>query len=134
MALETIKKWIIKAENDLKIGKDEILTNNPATDAICFHMQQCVEKYLKIFLLYNKKTFRKTHNIAELIYLCSQIDDEFKYLSKLGATELTSYAIEIRYGDDFYMPTIDEAKEAIEIAEKTKEFVLKKLKEKGFNT
>jgi len=38
-----IEKWILKAENDLKIAKDEILTENPATDAICFHAQQCVE-------------------------------------------------------------------------------------------
>jgi len=35
-----IKDWILKAESDLKIGKDEIQTKDPATDAICFHMQQ----------------------------------------------------------------------------------------------
>ena len=50
---ETVKKWITKAESDLKIGKDEMLTDRPATDAVCFHMQQCVEKYLKAFLIFN---------------------------------------------------------------------------------
>ncbi|NPV39366.1 hypothetical protein BREVNS_0531 [Brevinematales bacterium NS] len=31
MRKETIEKWIIKAESDLKIGKDEMMTENPAT-------------------------------------------------------------------------------------------------------
>ncbi len=43
----TVRQWIRRAENDLKIGKDEMNTENPATDAVCFHMQQCAEKYLK---------------------------------------------------------------------------------------
>jgi len=33
--------------------RDEMLTDRPATDAVCFHMQQCVEKYLKAFLIFN---------------------------------------------------------------------------------
>lgn len=131
MNIETIKKWIQKAENDLKIGKDELLTENPVTDAICFHMQQCAEKYLKVFLIYNNCEFRRTHNIAELIDLCAQIDSEFQFLFEIGIPELTSYAVEIRYGDDFYIPSIEECKEAMLMAEKTKEFVIKKLKEKG---
>jgi len=64
---ELVKNWIIKAENDFKIGVDELDTENPVTDAICFHMQQCAEKYLKAYLTLHKKYFRKTHNIAELI-------------------------------------------------------------------
>jgi len=55
---ETVKKWITKAESDLKIGKDEMLTDRPATDAFCFHVQQCVEKYLKAFLIFNGKEIR----------------------------------------------------------------------------
>ncbi len=39
MNIDTVRKWIIKAENDLKIGKDEMTTDKPATDAVCFHMQ-----------------------------------------------------------------------------------------------
>ncbi len=129
---ETVKNWIIKAENDLKIGKDEMKTKNPVTDGICFHMQQCVEKYLKAYLIYNGKEFRKTHDIAELIELCSELDSEFKELHKIGAIELTDYAVEVRYPDEFYFPSIVEAKQAIETCEKVKEFVLLKLREKGF--
>ncbi len=38
---ETTRLWLIKADRDLKIGRDEFITDSPATDAICFHMQQC---------------------------------------------------------------------------------------------
>lgn len=125
---EAVKKWILKAENDLKIAKDEILTEDPATDAICFHAQQCVEKYLKAYLIYNDKEIIKTHDILFLIKQCSLIDNEFKYLLEINADSLTSYAVEIRYPDDFYFPDIKEAKESIEICEKVKEFVNNKLK------
>ncbi|MEO0156667.1 MAG: HEPN domain-containing protein, partial [candidate division WOR-3 bacterium] len=126
-----VRNWIAKAESDLKIGKDEIKTEKPATDAVCFHMQQCVEKYLKAYIIYCGREFRKTHDIAELIELCAEIDLEFKELQKTGAIELTDYAVEIRYGEEFYFPTLDEAKEAVEICEKVKEFVVSKLKAKG---
>ena len=128
---DTVKNWAAKAENDLKIGKDEMLTENPATDAICFHMQQCAEKYLKAYLILHGKEIRRTHDIAELIQLCSEVDEEFKELFKTGAVELTDYAVEVRYGEEIYFPTIEETKEAIGIAQKVREFVLKKLKEQG---
>ncbi|PKP57228.1 MAG: DNA-binding protein [Candidatus Altiarchaeales archaeon HGW-Altiarchaeales-1] len=129
---ETIKNWITKAESDLKVGKDEMQTENPATDAICFHMQQCVEKYLKAYLIFNDKEIRRTHDIGELIKSCSEIDKDFEKLFDINTDELTHYAVEIRYGDEFYFPSIEETKEAIEITEKVKDFVSKKLKEKGF--
>ena len=41
--------------------------------------------------------------------------------------KLEDYAVEIRYPDDWYYPTVMEAKEAYEIAKKVKEFVLNKV-------
>jgi HEPN domain-containing protein len=107
-------------------------TSNPATDAVCFHMQQCVEKYLKAFLVFNGKEFRKTHNIAELIKLCSEIDESFNELLDNKIVGLTDYAVEARYVEYFYFPNIEETNEAINIAEKVKDFVLNKLKVVGF--
>jgi HEPN domain-containing protein len=133
MNRETIKKWILKAENDLKIAKDEMLTENPATDAICFHAQQCVEKYLKAYLISKDKETSKTHDILFLIKQCLLIDNEFNYLLELNADSLTSYAVEIRYPEEFYFPSLEEAKEAIEICEKVKQFVINKFKEMGIS-
>jgi HEPN domain-containing protein len=120
---DIVLKWIKKAESDLKTAKDEIQTENPATDTICFHSQQCIEKYLK---------FGKTHNIAELIELCKEIDEDFEKLYDIKAESLTPYAVEIRYPDEFYFPSLEEAKEAIKIAEEVKSFVIEKLNKSGF--
>jgi len=58
---ETVRQWFTKANNDLKTGKDELNTENPATDTVCFHAQQCAEKYLKGFLAFHDQEIKKTH-------------------------------------------------------------------------
>ena len=88
---DTARKWILKAESDLKIAKDELTMENPVTDAICFHAQQCAEKYLKAYLVYNNKEIRKTHDIAELIKMCSEIDSEFNKLNREDIVALTIF-------------------------------------------
>jgi HEPN domain-containing protein len=130
--ISLVKNWIKKAENDLKTAKDEIATQEPATDTICFHAQQCVEKYLKAFLIFHQKHFKKTHNIAKLIELCKEIDRDFEEIFEFGASELTDYAVEVRYGEELYFPSKEEAEQAIEIAEKVRKFIRKKL-EKELN-
>src|SRR4030042_3445000 len=98
---EYIKKWIQKADNDLKVASNElnVSDSNIITDAICFHCQQAVEKYLKAFLILNKIEFKKTHNIDFLLSLCIEKDQDFNAIS---VDDLSSYAVEIRYPDDFY--------------------------------
>lgn len=132
MNLKSVREWILKAESDLKIGTDEIGTENPATDAICFHMQQCVEKYLKAFLIFHGCEIGRTHVLEELIRRCMEIDPDFQQLFDMDAHLLTSYAVEARYPGDILFPPVEEAKEAIEIAKKAKRFILAKLEEKEF--
>jgi HEPN domain-containing protein len=81
---EAVSIWIRRAESDLKIGKDELGTEESATDAVCFHMQQCVEKYLKAFLVFRGQEFPRSHDIALLVSLCSKIDAEFARLTERG--------------------------------------------------
>lgn len=129
---DIVKNWILKANNDFKTGNDEMETEEPATDTICFHMQQCVEKYLKGYLVFHKVDFRKTHDIAELVELCKSVSEEFEQLYSMDADSLTVYAAEIRYPDDFYMPTPEETRESINIAAKVKDFVKEKLQKDGY--
>jgi len=129
---ETVKKWIVKAGNDFKTGKDELLTDDPATDTVCFHMQQCVEKFLKAYLVLHGREISRTHDISEVIHLCVEIEQDFEILYQMKADELTKYAVDVRYPDEFYMPTLEEAEECIKIAEEVKEFVRGALKSKGF--
>ena len=55
-----IRNWLQKARSDWKIAKDEMATQEPATDMVCFHLQQCCEKYLKAFLIFHVQPFAQT--------------------------------------------------------------------------
>ena len=119
--------WALKAEHDFKVGERELTFDDPVTDMVCFHMQQCVEKYLKAYLTLQGRAFRRTHDIAELIELCKDADPEFETLYSLQADHLTVYGVEIRYPDDFYMPSREEAQHCVEIALAVRDFVREKL-------
>lgn len=127
-----LNNWIIKAENDLKTAKILLNQKESITDSICFHSQQSVEKYLKVFLIDNGKQPEKTHIIERLLAKCADIDNYFSYYDDL-ITGLTYYAVENIYPDDFYIPSLEEAEEAVSVAEKIKELVMGKLKNKGKN-
>jgi len=127
-----VKEWIILVEGDLKTAKDELSVSEPFTNTICFHSQQCIEKYLKAYLTFFGKPFRKTHDLTELINECIELDSDFQILFKLNVDRLTQYAIDVRYPEEVYFPSLAEAKQAIEIAEKVKSFVIEKLKKHGF--
>jgi len=124
---EYLQKWIIKADNDLKVAKHEMNADKDerVTEAICFHCQQVVEKYLKAFLIFQNVDFGKTHNLEYLLELCSKRDKEFR---GINVGNLSFYAVEVRYPDDFYIPTVTEAKESIKIAKRVKKFVLNRIK------
>ena len=128
---ETVKNRVEKAEHDLKIGRDEMQIPDPATDMVCFHMQQCVEKYLKAFLILHGREYPKTHRLSALVALCEQVDDSFAALQLWSVDELTDYATTLRYGEEFYMPDLDETRQAIDLAERVRDFVREKLIREG---
>jgi HEPN domain-containing protein len=70
-------KLIIKAENDLLAAENLIHANPKVLDAACFHCQQCMEKYLKVFLFYHHIDFERIHDIKKLQEDCSKIDTGF---------------------------------------------------------
>ncbi len=127
---EIIKLWLVKAESDLRTAQILIKEEDPPTDSICFHAQQAVEKLLKAYLTYLDIRAPRTHDIATLLELCSNADKEFKKLDQENLERLTFYAVKIRYPDDFYLPSIDEAQEVLKQAINLKEFILKKLERK----
>jgi len=46
---------------------------------------------------------------------------------KFNFKELSSYAVEVRYPDEFYVPSLEEARRSFEIAVEVKDFVFRKL-------
>jgi len=133
MIEEVVRQWIQKAENDLKTARDELATDEPATDTICFHGQQCAEKYLKAFLVFHQRHFRRTHDIAELIELCKEVRESFNELYEAGADQLTIYATHVRYPDDFHMPGLAETHACLQRASSVREFVLARLRDGGMD-
>ena len=123
---EKVYFWLIKAFEDY-IAMEALLNSSQkefATSAICFHAQQLVEKLLKAFLTHHNIPFPKTHILEVLKQKCLEIDDTFQ---TLDFKNLSQYAVEIRYPDDFYLPTIKEANECVKLAVELKDFILKKL-------
>jgi len=129
---EDVKKWIVKAMEDYRIVEHELTFSDEviATGPVCFHCQQVAEKLLKAYLVSNNIDFERTHNLEHLLDFCSVKDIEFK---KLDVGNLTSYAVEVRYPTEFYIPSVEEAKECFEIASRVKDFIFRKLEIKNEN-
>lgn len=104
----------------------------PTPDMVCFHMQQCVEKYLKAFLTLHQVSFRRTHDIAELIERCAEVDTAFRTLYQAEADSLSVYGVEVRYPNFAGEPSLEEAQRALQIAEQVRAFVRARLAQYGF--
>ncbi len=125
---EHVQMWLAKAGNDL-INAEIILASKARLlpfDTVCFHCQQATEKFLKAFLVMHEKPFPYTHNLADLVAVCIQVDPSFAEIQR-KAEMLTPFAVEIRYPDDYYMPSSREAEEAYNIAVEIKAFILTRL-------
>ena len=67
---ELVAEWIRKAEADAGTAKREAAVKEDTNwDAVCFHAQQAVEKYIKGLLQQNEIPFGKTHDLSILLYL-----------------------------------------------------------------
>jgi len=126
--VQYIQAWLQKAQHDLR--SVEILLHceeeDKPFDAVCFHCQQAAEKYLKAYLVFLDVDFPPTHNLARLIELGAARDPELRRLAQ--AEILTPYAVDLRYPEDFHLPSEEEAREAHAIALEVKNYVLARLK------
>ena len=61
-------EWVAKAEADFATMERECRARkNPNYDGICFHAQQCAEKYLKARLCEADVSFGKIHDLVVLL-------------------------------------------------------------------
>ena len=92
-----LAEWISKAEGDYLVAEREMRVRNKANyDAICFHCQQLVEKYMKAFLFANEVDFPKTHNLIELLELCLPFDNSLEMQRDL-LVAMDRYGVRYRY-------------------------------------
>jgi HEPN domain-containing protein len=90
-------EWIAKAEEDYAAAQHLSRKRKSALPSIvCFHCQQCAEKYLKARLVEAGKHYPKTHDLEEVLDLILPIEPHLEVLrGKLAS--LTDYAFEFRY-------------------------------------
>jgi HEPN domain-containing protein len=69
--------WFAKAEADLQAAELLLNTTNPLLDIVCYHAQQCAEKYLKGYLVARSVPFKFVHELAYLTRLCIEQEPEF---------------------------------------------------------
>lgn len=96
---ELVQQWISKAEEDLRAAEHLLeLDESCPFGPVCFHAQQCAEKYLKALLVWEQIPFKRVHDIAELVALVPEAKRPSLPLS--AQDKLTHYAVAARYPDE----------------------------------
>lgn len=118
-------EWIQKAEGDYRTAQWLQQDPDPVYDSICFHAQQCIEKYLKAWLQEANIPVPRTHNLEELLMLIiptlpawSNWQSDFKII--------TAYAVDPRYPGD--SATTDNTQHAMHICDEVRQAVRTQLK------
>lgn len=124
--LSVVREWVVKAENDLRAGAYLLrMRKNCPTDAVCFHAQQCVEKYLKAVLVLDGIDFPRTHDLGELAALLpSRIR---LHMTVQEQQRLTTYAALARYPGGYEPIPVAEAREAVKTARRIREEIRQQL-------
>jgi HEPN domain-containing protein len=122
-----VREWIEKAEHDLTLAAHALkLKEKCPGDLVCFHAQQCIEKYLKSLLVLNRTAFPKTHDLGKLVSLLPR---RARPRFAVGEQELlTEYATGARYpgwGD----VSLAEARKSVGLARRIRREVRKLLPE-----
>jgi HEPN domain-containing protein len=119
------REWADKAEGDFAIAEREVEVKlHPNYDAVCFHCQQCAEKYLKARLQEADIYFGKTHDLSALLDILLAIEPAWDSL-RPDLQTLTQFAVSYRYPGDSADET--EAREAVAKCKNVRAIVRKAL-------
>ena len=125
----SVDMFLYKAIVDFNSGKcllDNFENNNIEIDIekIYFDFQQSVEKLLKALITHNGIAIKKTHDLEELIDICSQNNiDLIENIEQF--IDLNEYAVEGRY--DIICDDINDAPIFINLIEIFIEFIKKEI-------
>ncbi len=96
----TTGEWIAKAEGDFAVMERESqVVVCPNYDAVCFHAQQCAEKYLKARLCEAEAVFGKTHDLVALLDMVLPLEPDWEE-SREDLGYLSDFAVNFRYPGD----------------------------------
>jgi len=90
-------EWVSKAEGDFAIVERESRARkNPSYDGICFHAQQCAEKYLKARLCQAGIHITKVHDLPILLQKVLVVEPLWESY-RTDLTYLSDFAVNFRY-------------------------------------
>jgi len=96
MKAET-KEWVAKAEGDFyDVLRGIRARKHPNYDSVCFHAQQCLEKYLKARLVEAGVPYPKTHDLSRILDAVVPLEPMWETW-RADLNLLTSFAVEYRY-------------------------------------
>lgn len=89
------KEWFEIGNKDLQ-GAKILFEHGADFGLVLFHLQQCVEKYLKGFLIYKTGMLQGGHSLIKLCKKAIEYNKEFRKYIK-DCAFLNEYYIETRY-------------------------------------
>ncbi len=119
------EEWVQKAEGDYTVAQQVLQGQNPVNDAICFHAQQCIEKYLKAWLQEANIPFPRTHDLQALLTLIVPVLPAWDAWRE-DFSKLSEHAVDPRYPGKF--ATADETAHAMHICNEVRRAVRGQLK------
>lgn len=90
------REWVRKAESDFVVGSKLALERDRHHDEVCFHAQQCAEKYLKALLEELGQPVPRTHIVEDLVVALVPYHFGLRSLRR-GGKFLSRFAVAIRY-------------------------------------
>lgn len=116
-----VRDWVVKAEEDYLAAQSLRRKRKPAlNNVVCFHAQQCAEKYLKAFLTRERIVFPKTHDLLDLLELARKAQSALELL-RPDFEYLQPYAVAFRYPGE--VATRQEAKRSVGIVSHIREII-----------
>ncbi len=90
-------EWVAKAEGDFAMMERECqVEKDPNCDGICFHAQQCAEKYIKARLCEADMAFGKIHDLVALLEQALEIEPDWEVFCE-DLAYLSDFAVAFRY-------------------------------------
>ena len=117
-------EWIEKAEEDFAAAQWLQRAPMPVHDSVCFHSQQCIEKYLKAWLQETGTCFPRTHELGELLDLIVRTIPAWNSW-RSDFVVLTTHAVDFRYPGK--SATHDDAHHAMRICENVRQAIRESL-------
>lgn len=121
-----VRQWIAKGEIDYQVVERLLRDDDPICEAVAFHCQQAVEKYIKAVLVSKQAEFPKTHSIAQLLDILQEFSPSVSSALEETVT-LTAFGVQVRYPGDVVEVSPSQARRMFKLVKKARRLLLREL-------